>query len=173
MPELRFLGNSSDLSTPWDIKFSRQSSRGKAFHWCVKINLFLTCSINLFLHPYFTIMTTFVQFRKTMASWREIDYLRNADWLIIRLFEKNAREKCTTLHRTDGTIRTKTESYKQVSLKYSLRHRKCGVRGYMHELFVSKTRTSEVRANEGFWQKQRVHVTPYKALSMTWAVYYT
>ena len=34
--------------------------------------------------------------------------------------------------------------------KYSLRHRKCGVRGYMHELFVSKTRTSEVRASEGF-----------------------
>ena len=26
---------------------------------------------------------------------------------------------------------------------YSLRHRKCGVQGYMHELFVSKTRTSE------------------------------
>ena len=57
--------------------------------------------------------------------------------------------------------------------KYSLRHRKCGVRGYMHELFVSKTRTSEVRASEGFWHKQRVHITPYKALSMTWAVYYT
>ena len=33
---------------------------------------------------------------------------------------------------------------------YSLRLRKCGVRGYMHELFVSKTRTSEVRASEGF-----------------------
>ena len=33
--------------------------------------------------------------------------------------------------------------------KYSLRHRKCGVRGYMHELFVSKPRTSEVRASEG------------------------
>ena len=33
---------------------------------------------------------------------------------------------------------------------YGLRHRKCGVRGYMHELFVSKTRTSEVRASEGF-----------------------
>ena len=55
---------------------------------------------------------------------------------------------------------------------YSLRHRKSGVRVYMHELFVSKTRTSEVRASEGFWQK-RVHITPYKALSMTWAVYYT
>ena len=50
---------------------------------------------------------------------------------------------------------------------YSLRHRKCGIRGYMHELFVSKTRTSEVRASEGFWHKQRVHITPYKALSMT------
>ena len=35
-------------------------------------------------------------------------------------------------------------------LKYSLRHRKCGVRGFMHELFVSKTRTSEERASEGF-----------------------
>ena len=33
---------------------------------------------------------------------------------------------------------------------YSLRHRKCGVRGFIHELFVSKTRTSEVRASEGF-----------------------
>ena len=56
---------------------------------------------------------------------------------------------------------------------YSLRHRKCGVRGFIHELFVSKTRTSEVRASEGFWQKQRVNKTPYKALSMSWAVYYT
>ena len=34
--------------------------------------------------------------------------------------------------------------------KYSLRHRKCGVRGFIHELFVSKTRTSEERASEGF-----------------------
>ena len=33
---------------------------------------------------------------------------------------------------------------------YSLRHRKCSVRGYMHEVFVSKTRTSEARASEGF-----------------------
>ena len=33
---------------------------------------------------------------------------------------------------------------------YSLRHRKCGVQGYMHKLFVSKTRTSEVPASEGF-----------------------
>ena len=33
---------------------------------------------------------------------------------------------------------------------YSLRHRKCGVRGFIHELFASKTRTSEVRASEGF-----------------------
>ena len=29
---------------------------------------------------------------------------------------------------------------------YCLRHRKCGVRGFIHELFVSKTRTSEERA---------------------------
>ena len=29
---------------------------------------------------------------------------------------------------------------------YSLRHRKCGVRGYIHELFVSKPE----RASEGF-----------------------
>ena len=48
-----------------------------------------------------------------------------------------------------------------------LRHRKCFVRGYMRELFVSKTRTSEVRASEGFRHNQRVHITPYKALSMT------
>ena len=47
---------------------------------------------------------------------------------------------------------------------YSLHHRMCGVRGYMHELFVSKTRLREVRASEGFRQKQRVHITPYKAL---------
>ena len=32
----------------------------------------------------------------------------------------------------------------------SSRHRKCFVRGFIHELFVSKTRTSEVRASEGF-----------------------
>ena len=42
------------------------------------------------------------------------------------------------------------KAYDSVDHKYSLRHRKCGVRGYMHELFVSKTRTSEVRASEGF-----------------------
>ena len=40
---------------------------------------------------------------------------------------------------------------KQVSCKqiYSLRHRKCGVRGYIHELFVSKperARYERVRA---------------------------
>ena len=34
--------------------------------------------------------------------------------------------------------------------KYSLRHRKCGVRGFILELFVSKTRTCEERASEGF-----------------------
>ena len=34
--------------------------------------------------------------------------------------------------------------------QYSLRHRRCGVRDFIHELFVSKTRTSEVRASEGF-----------------------
>ena len=33
---------------------------------------------------------------------------------------------------------------------FGLCHRKCLVRSYMHELFVSKTRTSEVRASEGF-----------------------
>ena len=57
--------------------------------------------------------------------------------------------------------------------KSSLRHRKCGVRGFVHELFVSKTRTNEVRESEGFWHKQRVNKTQYKALSMSWAVYYT
>ena len=31
----------------------------------------------------------------------------------------------------------------------TLRHRKCDVRGFIHELFVSKTRTSDVRASEG------------------------
>ena len=49
---------------------------------------------------------------------------------------------------------------------FSLRHRKCGVWRFIHKLFVSKTRTSEVRAIEGFWHKQRVNKTPYKALSM-------
>ena len=29
-------------------------------------------------------------------------------------------------------------------------HRKCFVRGFIHELFVSKSRRSEVRASEGF-----------------------
>ena len=32
------------------------------------IDIFLPCSINLFLHLYFTRMTAFVQFRKTMAD---------------------------------------------------------------------------------------------------------
>ena len=40
--------------------------------------------------------------------------------------------------------------YVQLSHKYSLRHRKCDVRGFIHELFVSKTRTSEEQASEGF-----------------------
>ena len=30
-----------------------------------------------------------------------------------------------------------------------------------------KTRTSEVRASEGFSHKQRVNIAPYKAISMT------
>ena len=51
----------------------------------------------------------------------------------------------------------------------SLRHRKCFVRGYIHEPFVSKPE----RASEGFWHKQLVNMTPSKALSMTWTVYYT
>ena len=41
--------------------------------------------------------------------------------------------------------------------KYSLGHRKWGVPGFIHEFFVSKTRTSEVRASEGFWHKQQVN----------------
>ena len=52
---------------------------------------------------------------------------------------------------------------------YSLRHRNCGVRGYILELFVWKPE----RASEGFWHKKRVNITPYKAISMTWAVYST
>ena len=43
---------------------------------------------------------------------------------------------------------------------YSLSHRKCGVRGFIHELLVSKTRTSEVQASEGFCHKQLVNKTP-------------
>ena len=31
---------------------------------------------------------------------------------------------------------------------------------------------SKVRVSEGFWHKQWVNRTPYKALSMTWTVYY-
>ena len=42
------------------------------------------------------------------------------------------------------------EIYIYIIYVYSLRHRECGVRGYMHEFFVSKTRTIEVRASEGF-----------------------
>ena len=51
---------------------------------------------------------------------------------------------------------------------YILRHRKCGERGYIHSRVVCvKTRTSEVRASEGFSHNQRVNITPYKAISMT------
>ena len=31
----------------------------------------------------------------------------------------------------------------------TVHHRKCGVRGFIYELFVSKPRTSDVRASEG------------------------
>ena len=46
----------------------------------------------------------------------------------------------------------KTISMKILVLRVinSSRHRNCFVRGYIHELFVSKARTSEVRASEGF-----------------------
>ena len=50
-----------------------------------------------------------------------------------------------------NTIQYNTIQYNTIQYNtYSLRHRKCGVRGFIHELFVSKTRTSEVRASEGF-----------------------
>ena len=51
---------------------------------------------------------------------------------------------------------------------HSLRHRK-----FYSRVVCVKTRTSEVRASEGFCHNQRVNKTPYKALSMSWAVYYT
>ena len=47
------------------------------------------------------------------------------------------------------TLATDTEVNSCFSI-YSLRHRKCGVRGFIHELFVSKTRTSDERASVGF-----------------------
>ena len=57
---------------------------------------------------------------------------------------------CVSAHST-STSYVLGEKIREVVHKYSLRHRKCGVRGYMHELFVSKTRTrGEVRASEGF-----------------------
>ena len=56
--------------------------------------------------------------------------------------------------------------YELVNIVYVIASAVYGVR-YMHELFVSKTRTSDrVRASEGFWHKQRVNITPYKAISM-------
>ena len=62
----------------------------------------------------------------------------------ITLFVLNTVSVCWVGTTKWGTNRIKHQD------KYSLRHRKCGVRGYMHELFVSKPRTSEVRASEGF-----------------------
>ena len=49
---------------------------------------------------------------------------------------------------------------------YSLRHRKCGRTGLYSRVVCVKIRTSEVRASESFWHKQRVNITPYRAISM-------
>ena len=58
---------------------------------------------------------------------------------------------CQSNHHTIHAKRDYSRQRKVGSLKavciYSLRHRKCGVRGCNHEL---KTRTGEVRASEGF-----------------------
>ena len=65
----------------------------------------------------------------------------------------------TTQHNTTiqyntiqhSTTQHNTMQYNSIQCStYSLRHRKCGVRGFVHELFVSKTRTSEIRASGGF-----------------------
>ena len=42
--------------------------------------------------------------------------------------------------------------------KYSLRHRKCSI----HELFVSKTWTSKVRASEDFWHFLAIYYTKHE-----------
>ena len=51
---------------------------------------------------------------------------------------------------TRSLLKIRTQRYISTALrKYSLRHRKCGVRGYIHELFVSKperARYERVRA---------------------------
>ena len=52
------------------------------------------------------------------------------------------------------------------AVKYSLRHRKCGVRGFIHELFVSKPERARYERVRAF-DTQRVNKTPYKALSMS------
>ena len=55
----------------------------------------------------------------------------------------------------------------------SSRHRKCFVQGRIHDLFVSKALTRSYLARSGFDTNKLVNITPYKALSMTWTVYYT
>ena len=71
----------------------------------------------------------------TARKWNSLSILR-----IFFGFAGEVREGLIVVSvRTVSTVR-----------KYSLRHRKCGVRGFIHELFGSKTRTNEVRASEGF-----------------------
>ena len=85
-------------------------------------------------------------------------------------FHPNEGKTSMIFHQHDLVYDSTTSYFFKVSRiiekkarPYSLRHRKCDVWGFIHELLVSKTRTSEIRASEGFWHKQRVIKTPVRS----------
>ena len=72
-------------------------------------------------------------------------------------FHPNEGKTSMIFHQPDLVYDSTTSYFFKVSRiiekkarPYSLRHRKCDVWGFIHELLVSKTRTSEIRASEGF-----------------------
>ena len=60
-----------------------------------------------------------------------------------------------------------------INIVYFIESVKRGVRGCTHELFVWKPERARYERVGAFDTSQQVNITPYKAISMTWAVYYT
>ena len=60
-------------------------------------------------------------------------------------YQENCRGHTTLVSYSENRGCEKEEEH-----TYSLRHTKCDVQGFIHELCLSKTPTSEVRLSEGF-----------------------
>ena len=75
---------------------------------------------------------------QTMDNARTPAALRFIQWIVLSTFEQ---PECPTLETRQVLVSLKLKGYEsqiQRASAYSLPHRKCGVRGYIHELFVSK-----------------------------------